>query len=179
MVKSNEFTASSLALAVKKATAAYDRRRGFERKNVCGDLAFEFADAKRTAGSLLDDVERMRRDAEALEESARRSARRAAVNAAIAAAVGFGTAARALRIIARWRFRDLDRRDLISLVPVVGGGVAAALDALAAINDIQEARRLLRRAEQAERSADDLGDDILRLADEYRRAGCGRDRGTS
>ncbi len=179
MVRSNEFSADSLALAAKKATAAYDRRARVDRKSVCSDLAFEFADAKREVGAVLDEVEDLRREAERLQETARSSAFVAGVSAAIAAAGAFGSAIRALRLLSRLRYRDLNRSDWISLIPFIGGGVLAGYEAFKAVSGWREASRLIRQAEQTEKRADRLGDELLSLAEQYRRAGCGRERGTS
>jgi len=176
MVKSNDFRAETLKGAIKKATAAYQNRPSLEHKGVCSDLAFDFADFKREAGRALDRAEDLKRESERLEQSAREAGLTAVVSAAIAAAAGFGTAVRALRLLRRKRFKDLDRDDWLSLVPVWGGGISAAFNAYRAVRDSGEARRLAREAEAEERRADSLGDEIVRIANAYRRAGCNASR---
>lgn len=112
------------------------------------------------------------RASETLADSARRAALEALVSAAIAAAGAFGSAARGLRILRGLRLRDLSRRDWIGIIPVIGGSLLAAANAYDAVRDSVEARRLAREAGQESLNADRLGDEILRIAEEYRRTGC-------
>ncbi len=174
MVNSNEFKGARLAEAVRQATAAYrwDSPR-LECKDACTDLALDLADFKREAARALDSAEELMRQSERLADAARRDALQAVVNSAIAAAGAFGSAARALRILKGLRFNELSRRDWIGLIPLVGGGFLAGANALDAIKNSDEARRLAQNAERDYRNADRLGDEIVRIAEEYRRSNCG------
>lgn len=176
---SNEFSDFTLRGAIQKATAAYRREPAMEFKDRCSDLAFELADFKRAASDLLDKAEDLKRESENLKESARRAGINALIDAALAAAVGFGAAARALRKLRRLNPRDLTRNDWISLIPLVGGGFAAGFNAYNAVRDYQEAQKLAREAERAEAAAESVGEDIVRIANAYRRHGCGASAGVS
>ena len=173
MSTSNEFRGMSPQDVIKRATATYRRAPLVEHKDLCSDLAVRLSDVKREAGRALDRVEALERDADALAEAARRSALVAVVSAATAASGFFGTAARALRAFRSIRtLRELERRDVIALVPVFGGAFLGAVSALDSIKDFREADRLRREAEREMRRADSLGDEIIRLTDDYDRSGC-------
>jgi len=154
------------------ATAAYRLGRPIERKDICRNLLQDLEAFKREASDTLDDLEDLNRDVERLRNEARRAALEGVVSAAVAASGGLGTAIRALRTLKRLRKPELSRRDWLSFVPLVGGGIVSALSALESIEKSQEADRLARQAERLQRKADGLGDDILRIADEFRRSGC-------
>ncbi len=172
MVRSNEFTADSFAGAIKKATAAYDRSQILEHKDRCSDLAFDLADFKREAARAEDRAEDLKRRSEELARSARRNAQDAVVSAAIAAAGAFGSAIRAFRILKRLNLKDLKRRDWLGLVPVLGGGLLAGANALDAVRDSLEARRLAQEAERESQNANRLGEEIIEIAEKYRRFNC-------
>lgn len=171
-MKSNEFNGETLEAAVRQATAAYARTIPMDRKDVCSDLAIQLSDFKRQASDTLRDLEDLERDLDQLRNEARRAALEAAVGAAIAASGGVGTAIRALRTLKRLKKPDMNRQDWLSLVPLFGGGLLAALKALESVNKFREADRLAKKTERLHRTADQLGDDILRIASEYRRSGC-------
>lgn len=176
---SNEFKGSTLAEAIHAATAPERRiRRVAENKNICSDLAIELGDLKREATRAEDRAESLRKESEALAESAKRDSNDALFDAAFAAAGYFGSAARAWR-----RFRsirnlsDLRWGDYLSILPGIGAALSAALNALNAVRDSLRSRALAQQAREEQQEAERLGDEIVRLASEYGRSGCDASRG--
>lgn len=181
MVQSNEFKGASLAEAVRNATAVYGKSwKRMGRDDICFDLSRELSDFKREAARAEDRAEALRREAERLADEARRDAKSALVETALAAAGYFGSAAKAWRRMRSVKnLGDLKWTDYLRLVPVLGAAYAAASDALDAVRNSNAARRLARQASTEEREADRLGDEIVRIAEASRRAGCGSRRNTS
>lgn len=178
-MQSNEFKGADLKDAVRKATAAY-RQPEIELTDVCSDLAIRLSDFKREAGRAADRAETLRREADRLASSARQAARDALLNAALAAAGYFGAAARALRRLQSIRhLSELRWGDYLRLIPFVGSAFAASANALKAVKDSLEAETLSRKADDEEREAEQLGEEIVRIADEYTRSGCGENRNLS
>lgn len=177
MVKSNEFYGATLFEAARKATAAYRHEPIIESKDQrrCNDLVLEISSLKRTIGRAADDAERAARQADRLRNSARREL-------LLSALAALGTIARALRGFAlawrRLKNRDISRlteREIVDLLSTLGP-IGASLAALYAIENLREASRLARRAEEIEENAEKHGEQLLASVREYSRLGCGRPR---
>lgn len=171
---SNEFNGATLAEAIRAATAQERRKRcAFEKKDICTDLAIELSDFKREATRAEDRAADLRREAESLADLARQEASEALLDAALAAAGYFGSAARAWRRMRSIRnLGDLRWGDYLRLLPFIGGALSSAHNALNAVRNSFKSKALAQKAREEQLAAEQLGDEIVRIADEYSRSGC-------
>ncbi|MGE0408706.1 MAG: hypothetical protein AB7P23_05515 [Amphiplicatus sp.] len=176
----NEFKGATLEEAVRAAVAMETRRRtprlgNYAGDGRCNDLILEISDLKREAGRLSDAAARLEREADAL----RRSAARTLTTAALSALAGLAGSARgvsaALRILSQRSVRSISRGDILGLLSLLGP-LGAAAGALYAASDLLKARQLADDAEEIERRAESIGDDLLTAVDQYDRIGCGAEQ---
>ncbi len=80
--------------------------------------------------------------------------------------------ARGLRILGRKRPHDLSRDDIIDLLAALSP-IAPLIAAIDAIQNLEEAERLVREAEVLERNSERLAEGLMGAIRDYERLGCG------
>ena len=170
MVQSNEFKGATLADAVRKATAAYDRTD--EAKSYCEQLRNRFEAKKQEQDRILDEALDLKREIERLERQAIREKL-----TAIAGYLAAGASSlRALdRLFSRLRRLDLGKdkaSDLSSIVTGVTSAIVGAISDLAAADTMSEVRGLKRELDRLLANFNRTADDMLDLMESFDRAHC-------
>ena len=172
MPKQNHFKGATLAEAVRNAMAAYRKTGALEAKSVCSDLRTEFDRKKIGFDHIHDRIVDMQREADRLEDQARDARNAALLSALVTLGGALGSAARGLNKLRRLRLGKFTRRDLLDLVPVVGGALSTGANALNAMSAFSEARRLKQEIERLKSQNDMLGDELIGIAVSYENSNC-------
>ena len=173
VVQSNEFKGATLAEAVKKATAAYNKAPVCEVKNQrrCNDLILEISRLQSQIGFLQSEANSLLREANRLENDARAKLITGLLGAVAGTIVALRGVVAVIRMIRAIRAADvtvtqLDR--MLGAIGVLGG----ALLALKAFDDFDKAREFLESAQNFEQDAQRKALLLEDAVGKYHDAGC-------
>ena len=172
MSQSNEFEGADLRDAVKKATAAYDRKNNREINLFCIGLKHDYDVKSRELDRLLDRMVDLQRNVDGLKQQASREA----AEALVASLVVVGRALKiAGNVISRTKFLPLNRRtkrNLGSLVREARSVFSSAIASAVGLDSIEKAREIEREITQLKADYDRIANEMLDLTDSIERGNC-------
>ncbi len=169
MVKSNEFKGTDLAEAVRKATAAYDRKPIIEVKSFCRDLRLEYDSKKQELDRIHDRIVDLQREADGLKRQATAEQLASLATAAALTAKALGNAARIVKFLRSFRLDGATLRSLQRNAPEGVTALTAAGIALAGQVALEQARELGRTIDQLKARYERIANDMMDVADSFTR----------
>ncbi len=170
MTNSNEFKGTTLAEAVRKATAAY---KGYEYKDqrVCNSLLRQYVVLQSEANSVASKADQLKREADRLRGNARDLAIMSAFSALGGVVAALKGMSAAIRIIQRKSLKNLTRSELDRIV-TSAGTAGAAFGVVRALQDYDKADDLVDEAEDVAIEAISLAGSAQEALDAFDDAGC-------